>query len=196
MCVRSYSDQADSSGVDTTAPRELGVLRLVSNEDKMAITFARLVWIVMSMVLVSPLADVVTSSDLSSVAMVRTHRPLVLQRTKMSDSVPTDIELPMALPPISTDSDFFRAIITAYSSSPDETDDTPFITASGRRVFDGLIACPRRYPFGTRFKIGGRDYTCWDRLHYRFDDRFDIWMATKNQALQFGLRKLIVEVLG
>lgn len=162
----------------------------------MAVVFARLVWIVMGMVLVSPLADVVTSPGFSSVAIIRTYRPLVVQRAKTSDSVPTDIELPMASLPISTNPDFFRAIITAYSSSPNETDDTPFITASGRRVFDGVVACPRRYPFGTRFKIGGRAYTCWDRLHYRFDDRFDIWMATKSQALQFGFRKLVVEVLG
>jgi len=161
-----------------------------------AVIFSRLVWIVMSMVLVSPLANSVTSSDFSSAAIIRTYRPLVVQRAKTSDSVPTDIELPMASPSISTDLDFFHAIITAYSSSPNETDDTPFITASGRQVFDGLVACPRRYPFGTRFKIDGRAYTCWDRLHYRFDDRFDIWMATKSQALQFGLRKLVVEVLG
>ena len=104
----------------------------------MAVVFARLVWIVMGMVLVSPLADVVTSPGFSSVAIIRTYRPLVVQRAKTSDSVPTDIELPMASLPISTNPDFFRAIITAYSSSPNETDDTPFITASGRRVFDGL----------------------------------------------------------
>src|SRR3989338_6396754 len=30
--------------------------------------------------------------------------------------------------------------VTAYSSSPDETDDTPFITASGGDVRDGVMA--------------------------------------------------------
>jgi 3D (Asp-Asp-Asp) domain-containing protein len=89
----------------------------------------------------------------------------------------------------------FRATVTAYSSSPDETWGDPFVTASGRHVFDGLVACPREFAFGTKFKIGSRTYQCFDRLHDKYDDRFDIWMSTKNQALQFGKRQLLVEVL-
>ena len=89
----------------------------------------------------------------------------------------------------------FRAEVTAYSSSPDETWGDPFITASGRRVADGIVACPRRYPFGTQFRIGPEVYTCWDRLHPRFDHRFDIWKPSKEEALTFGLRRIEVEVL-
>jgi 3D (Asp-Asp-Asp) domain-containing protein len=89
----------------------------------------------------------------------------------------------------------FRAVVTAYSSSPDETWGDPFITSSGRRVAAGVIACPRRFPFGTRFRIGSAVYTCWDRLHQRYDQRFDIWKATKEEALEFGRRRLFVEVL-
>lgn len=89
----------------------------------------------------------------------------------------------------------FLAEVTAYSSSPDETWGDPFITASGREVHDGLVACPRRFPFGTRFRIGSRIYTCWDRLHMRFDHRFDIWKPSKFEALQFGKRVLVIEAL-
>ncbi len=89
----------------------------------------------------------------------------------------------------------FSATVTAYSSSPDETWGDPFTTASGRRVFDGLVACPREFPFGTKFKIGNDTYLCFDRLHQKFDDRFDIWMSTKNAAKQFGKQQLVVEVL-
>ena len=89
----------------------------------------------------------------------------------------------------------FRAEVTAYSSSPDETWGDPFITASGREVFDGLVACPRRFPFGTRFRIGSRIYACWDRLHERYDHRFDIWKPSKQEALQFGRRMLLIEAL-
>ena len=39
-----------------------------------------------------------------------------------------------------------HATVTAYSSSPDETWGDPMITASGRRVFDGLVACASRIP--------------------------------------------------
>jgi 3D (Asp-Asp-Asp) domain-containing protein len=85
--------------------------------------------------------------------------------------------------------------VTAYSSSPDETSGDPFITASGRRVFDGLVACPRSLPFGTVVKIGTRLYHCFDRLHQKYDDRFDIWMATKDAALLFGKRQLLVHIM-
>lgn len=89
----------------------------------------------------------------------------------------------------------FTTEVTAYSSSPDETWGDPFITASGRRVHDGLVACPRKYPFGTQFRIGSRIYTCWDRLHVRFDHRFDIWKPSKQEALQFGKQVLVIKAL-
>ena len=89
----------------------------------------------------------------------------------------------------------FHATVTAYSSSPDETWGDPLTTASGRRVFDGLVACPRALPFGTKVRIGDRTYQCYDRLHRKYDDRFDIWMSTKNAALEFGKRRLLVEVM-
>jgi 3D (Asp-Asp-Asp) domain-containing protein len=89
----------------------------------------------------------------------------------------------------------FHADVTAYSSSPDETWGDPFITASGRRVADGVVACPRRIPFGTQVRIGSRTYTCWDRLHPKYDDRFDIWKSSKEEALQFGRRRVLVEIL-
>ena len=89
----------------------------------------------------------------------------------------------------------FQATVTAYSSSPDETWGDPFITASGRRVFDGLVACPRALPFGTQVSIGDRTYQCYDRLHRKYDHRFDIWMATKAAALAFGQQRLPVEVI-
>jgi 3D (Asp-Asp-Asp) domain-containing protein len=89
----------------------------------------------------------------------------------------------------------FRATVTAYSSSPDETWGDGFITASGRRVFEGLVACPRQFAFGTQFRIAGRIYACFDRLHRKYDHRFDIWMTSKELARAFGKRRLVVEVV-
>src|SRR3990167_4180168 len=43
-------------------------------------------------------------------------------------------------------------VATAYSSTPDQTDGSPFITANGLYVYDGLIAA-NFLPFGTRVKI-------------------------------------------
>jgi len=91
-----------------------------------------------------------------------------------------------------------RFYVTAYSSSPDETDDTPFITASGKRVKRG-VAASNMLPFGTKVKIpeifGEEVFVIEDRMHKRFDDRVDIWMPTKKEALVFGKKLANVEVL-
>ena len=86
-------------------------------------------------------------------------------------------------------------VVTAYSSSPDETDGEPFVTASGRLVREGIVACSRNYPFGTKFLIDGRTYECLDRLAVEYDDRIDIWMPSKEEALEYGKRELPVEVV-
>lgn len=90
--------------------------------------------------------------------------------------------------------DRFMAQVTAYTSSVEETDDTPFISADGNHVYDGLIACPRRIPFGTPVIIEGREYKCGDRMHPRFDHRFDIWVATKAEAYEWGVREVVVAI--
>ena len=89
-----------------------------------------------------------------------------------------------------------RAVVTAYTSSEDETDDTPEITASGARTRDGIVACPAKYPFGTKVLIKGKEYECQDRMHsrYRDDNNFDIWVETKNEAFEWGRRELAVEI--
>ena len=97
--------------------------------------------------------------------------------------------------PLAPDPSRIHADVTAYSSSPDETWGDPFVTASGRPVGNGVVACPRRLPFGTKVRIGTRTYTCWDRLHPKYDDRFDIWKPSKEEALQFGRRRVVVKVL-
>ena len=86
------------------------------------------------------------------------------------------------------------ATVTAYSSTRGQTDRHPTITASGRQVRNGFVACPRRYPFGTKVRIDGKIYRCEDRLNSKFDDRFDIWKPSSSAARSFGKRELEVEV--
>lgn len=89
--------------------------------------------------------------------------------------------------------------ITAYSSTVDQTDSTPFITASGTRVRDGVIAA-NFLPIGTMVKIpsvfGEKVFRVEDRMNKRYWMRADIWMPTREQALTFGLRTLPVEIIG
>lgn len=89
----------------------------------------------------------------------------------------------------------FIATVTAYTSSIDETDSTPDITASGTRTRIGVAACPPQYAFGTRVQIGGKEYLCEDRMADKFADRFDVWRPTKKEAYTFGKRRTLVAVI-
>lgn len=88
---------------------------------------------------------------------------------------------------------------TAYSSTPDQTDATPFITSNGMRVYDGLIAA-NWLPYNTKIRIpdmfGDKIFTVNDRMNVRYNTgRFDVWMKSREQAKQFGLRRVRIQVV-
>lgn len=91
-------------------------------------------------------------------------------------------------------------VVTAYSSTADQTDDTPFITASGKRVADGIIA-NNLLPFGTKVRIpslyGNKIFTVQDRMHPRKGKvHADIWFSEYKEAKEFGAKYNIkIEVL-
>ena len=89
------------------------------------------------------------------------------------------------------------ATVTAYTSSVDETDDTPFITASGARTRRGIIACPPKYPFGTQLKVEDKVFVCEDRMNRRYHDqeRFDVWVESKTEAYSWGEKSLEIVLL-
>ena len=88
--------------------------------------------------------------------------------------------------------------VTAYSSTPDQTWGDPFITASGERVRDGIIAA-NFLPMHTQVRLptlyGDKIFVVKDRMNSRYFYRADIWMPTRWQALQFGLKNIPVEIL-
>lgn len=88
-------------------------------------------------------------------------------------------------------------IVTAYSSTPDQTDDTPFYTANGTHVYDGIVAA-NFLKFGTKVRFpdyfGDKEFSVEDRMNARFPDRMDIWFPTREAAINFGLRKIKVEI--
>ncbi|MBD3359757.1 MAG: hypothetical protein GF365_03585 [Candidatus Buchananbacteria bacterium] len=91
--------------------------------------------------------------------------------------------------------------ITAYSSTPEQTDETPCIAASGydlcKHNKENVVAC-NFLPFGTKVKFPelnpNKTYTVVDRMHERFNSRMDIWMTDKSKAKQFGVKYLKVEI--
>ncbi len=91
-----------------------------------------------------------------------------------------------------------QAVVTAYSSTFDQTDSSPFITASGSYVHDGIVAC-NFLPFGTKVRFpeysGDKIYIVEDRMAKKNSHKIDIWMPSRAKALDFGVKILKVEIL-
>lgn len=93
-------------------------------------------------------------------------------------------------------------VATAYSSTPDQTDDTPCIAARG---FDLCahdtedVVATNLLPIGTKLRFPVLDpdtiYTVVDRMHERYNARIDFWKRTREAAERFGIRVVKVEVL-
>ena len=92
-----------------------------------------------------------------------------------------------------------NVMITAYSSSIWETDDTPTITAANTCVRDGIIA-NNYLPFGTKVRIpeiyGDKIFVVEDRMNKKKGNyHVDIWFPSYKEAKQFGAKFAYIEVL-
>ncbi|MCW1892376.1 MAG: 3D domain-containing protein [Candidatus Uhrbacteria bacterium] len=87
---------------------------------------------------------------------------------------------------------------SAYTSRPEETDDTPFITADGSHVADGIIAA-NFLKFGTKVRIpklfGDKIFEVHDRMNKRYPYKIDIWMEGYKDAIQFGVKRADIEIV-
>lgn len=87
---------------------------------------------------------------------------------------------------------------TAYSSTVDQTDDSPFVTASGTYVRDGIIAA-NFLPFGTQVRIpgvfGDKIFIVEDRMNKRYWHNIDVWFPDRQLAKEFGVKNITIEVI-
>jgi len=112
--------------------------------------------------------------------------------------------MPLATIAEPTDKIAFPVTLTAYSSTPEQTDTTPFITASGAAVGDGVIAA-NFLDFGTEVMFpeifGEKIFVVKDRLHRRKNKSLqhphwlDIWMENTADAKKFGLKQNVRMVI-
>lgn len=89
---------------------------------------------------------------------------------------------------------------TAYTSSVEETDSDPFITADGSTTRDGIIAA-NFLPFGTKVRIpeafGDKVFEVHDRMNSKYDNRskyrprIDVWMEKKKDMREFGYKPAV-----
>ena len=107
---------------------------------------------------------------------------------------------------------------TAYNSIPNQTDSSPFHTATGARTRYGIIALSRdllrRIPYGSRVRL--QDIGAWssgrgsgkynamlkdtifvveDTMHPRKNGTVDVWLPARRQAMQWGVRRLNLQVV-
>lgn len=94
-----------------------------------------------------------------------------------------------------------KLYVTAFSSTLEETDDTPCLTANGYNLCthnqENVVAC-NFLPFGTKIKFPELDpdqvYIVVDRMHERYNSRIDIWKKSQSAARTFGIKYLTVEI--
>ncbi len=96
--------------------------------------------------------------------------------------------------------------LTGYSSTVDQTNSEPFITASGSWVRHGIVAA-NFLEFGTRIRIpeyfGDEIFTVKDRMNRRYsqpsspeyDGYVDIWFPRRQDARNFGRVRSTIEIL-
>jgi len=92
-----------------------------------------------------------------------------------------------------------KVVVTAYSSTIWQTDDTPFITASGKTVEQGIVA-NNLLAFGTLIRMpelyGDEIFVVEDRMNQRKGYyHVDIWFPDYWQAKDFGAKNTYIEIL-
>ena len=92
--------------------------------------------------------------------------------------------------------------LTAYNSEVGQTDDSPCTTATGFNVCDhgqeDTIAA-NFLKFGTRVRIpelfGDKVFVVRDRMHPKNNQKVDVWMKNRADAMKFGVKVAKIEVL-
>ena len=92
-----------------------------------------------------------------------------------------------------------KMVATAYSSTVQQTDDSPYITAAGTWVRDGIVA-NNLLPFGTKIKMpelyGDKIFIVEDRMNSKKGYyHIDIWFPSYWEAKNFGAKRTYVEIL-
>jgi 3D (Asp-Asp-Asp) domain-containing protein len=93
--------------------------------------------------------------------------------------------------------------VSGYTSRPEETDNTPFITAANTTTRRGVIALSRDllrpYTAGAPFDFGDvvhlngvGDFVVEDSMNGRWERRADIWFESLAEAREFGRRRVML----
>lgn len=90
------------------------------------------------------------------------------------------------------------ASVSAYNADPNQTDDSPCVTASGYNLCErgGRVVANNCFAFGTKIEIAGHVYEVQDRMNARYDcDHMDIYMEKHEDAKKWGRKRIEVIVI-
>jgi 3D (Asp-Asp-Asp) domain-containing protein len=139
------------------------------------------------------------NADMVNSQQAMSHKTVALMIDAMENETKPFGDLPVS--EIARPRKTFTVPMTAYTSDPAQTDDTPCITASGMDVCERNqedVVAANFLPLGTRVRIpelyGDRIFTVQDRMNARYDKRMDFWMKDIKEARKFGLKYATVEV--
>lgn len=111
--------------------------------------------------------------------------------------------------PTSSDREPVRTIwvvVTAYSSTPDQTDSTPCIAAKGFDLCDAYAQFGESNTIAANFLainkhiklpdlFGDKTFVVRDRMNERYGQgRIDVWMPTREMAKEFGVKRVKMEM--
>jgi len=132
--------------------------------------------------------SLVQKADKGSMLVLSAESKTTKPKTIMTDGITIKNKAPIQKVLAGVES--MNVVITAYSSTPDQTDSSPFVTASNKRVRDGIIAA-NFLPFGTKVKFpalfGNKEFTVEDRM--KSNTKVDIWFFDRESALRFGIKR-------
>ena len=101
-------------------------------------------------------------------------------------------------------SNFYVIDLSAYNSEPNQTDSTPWTTASGKSCKLGVIALSRdllsEYTEGAPFSFGDKIlvikiygiFDVEDTMHKRKNMQGDIWKMERKDAYKFGIDEGVI----
>ena len=100
--------------------------------------------------------------------------------------------------------DFYVIDLSAYNSEPNQTDSTPWTTASGKSCKPGVIALSRdllsEYTEGAPFSFGDKImvikmygiFDVEDTMHKRKKMQGDVWKMERKDAYKFGVDEGVI----
>ena len=122
-------------------------------------------------------------------ALIQSNNPITIKSEKKAEKTVVNPQISGKI---------ISVFATAYSSTVDQCDSSPFITASGTRVHDGTLAA-NFLRFGTRVKFpelyGEKIFVVEDRMKPSSLRKVDLWFPARNEAIVFGVKRTKMVVL-